>query len=198
MPRSRRTKRTGLLAATALIAALATLGLGYASWTQQLTIGGTVDTAHMGVQWTFPGEAATDCFDNDDGTTDLADTTLRRDSGDDQLLHRKLENGYPGYLAQCFQILWKVEDNSIPVLLEQLVIETAFETRVVASGASESFDLDGDSELDVEIRFFDGVGLPYQPGSEQSMAIWVEILDDSPDGETLSFEARAEFVIGIP
>jgi len=201
MQRRRRSKRSGLLAATAMIAALATLGLGYATWTRQLTINGTVDTAHMGMRWTDPDGNPDVCNETGD-PFNAASAQIVRDTLDEQLLHFSLTNGFPGYAAECSSVNWKMDSNSVPVSLTHLSVTTFFpptETLVAEGQPPTAFDLDGDGLDDVEITISGPIFATYVPSlpgnTGGALDFKVEVLPTAPEGATLDFMAQLHFEI---
>jgi len=94
-----------------VLLALASLGVGYGLWSKILYVNGTVETGNVNAEWTFVG-----CFDIEDKDVGITDGWI--DTGDRQILHFLIENGYPSYIGDCeveFTYL-----GSIPVLVEAI------------------------------------------------------------------------------
>ena len=169
------------LLALGLVVALATLGVGYAAWTQQLTFNGTVETGTVGVNWL---DTAT-CADTDPLGAGI--TTGERDSTDHKLVHMVIDNGYPGYEGRCF--FEHENSGSLPLQIVSLEIQGT----TVGPGTWNDFDLTGNGLNDVSIRVTNGISATYQPGQQGDIGVRVLVLDDAPMNETLVFSGHVNF-----
>ncbi len=79
-------KRIGIVALIAVLA-LGALGVGYASWSQTLTIGGSVTTGTFDAQFTNVAKTA----------VDPPGVTVTLDTSDPHFFGVTIENGYPGF-----------------------------------------------------------------------------------------------------
>lgn len=182
--------RMGTLLATLIVFMLGGLGVGYAAWTDQLTINGSATSGTMNVEW-LSGGLNILCFDTD-GAPGLAQVSATRDPVDLSLAHYTIVNAYPGYQANCL-IAW-TNAGTLPVKATGLFVSGS----LVTSNVWTAFDLNGDTVDDVTIRFDNGVGTTTPPGSGGGKNLMIEILPGFPPGETLTFVAHVEFVLGVP
>lgn len=107
----RKLRRSTLFTLIALIGLLS-MGIGYAAWTQNLTINGTVDTATLDVHWSTSSTA-------DDTTVNplsVASCTATVNALDDNVLDVALTNAYPGF--QCIVNAVVKNDSSVPVIAQ--------------------------------------------------------------------------------
>lgn len=87
-------KKSALVLFGLVLLALASLGMGYGLWSKMLYVNGTIETGNVDAEWTFVG-----CFDIE--TKDVGITSGWIDTGDPQILHFLIENGYPSYIGDC-------------------------------------------------------------------------------------------------
>lgn len=185
MKSRRRLPRAVAFLALGVVMVLASLGLGYAYWADQLTVNGLVNTGTMKSQWlTFPIASV----ENEGSGPNVAQIACSRDSANTQLVHFTITNGYPGYLAYC-SFPWK-NIGTIPMRITSLDINGT----TITSGSATDYDLAGDSQPDVRITFWDGVGSSYAPGAGDSKAMQVEVLSGAPQGVPLTFTGHVNFV----
>ena len=195
MRKRRQLRRPATLASLALVIALASLGFGYAAWSEQLTISGEVQTARIGLTWTLPGDnQAFACIDLNDVPGDWAHTTMRRDATDPKLMHVEVDNGFPGYKTKCGPLEWSVDADSLPLSSVGLELNNI----AVTSGETITLDLNGDSIDDVKIRLINAPGGPVPPNAFGSSNIEIEVLPGAPPGTTLSFTGELIFELYAP
>ena len=166
-----------------LTLAVASVGLAFAAWNDQLTVSTYVDTGTMSVSW----RTLVLCGDND-GMPGIGQVEANRDVGDHSLMHFDITNGYPGYAASC-AFTWR-NTGTIPVRITSLDINGV----EIPSGVSTPVDLDGDSIADVVITFENGIGSTYNPETGGGKSIEVEVLGDAPQGTPLTFTGHVNFV----
>ncbi|NIS82348.1 MAG: hypothetical protein GTO14_19555 [Anaerolineales bacterium] len=106
-----RGRRQLTILALLLVLALAGVGVGYGLWSKVLFIRGEVGTGNVNVEWTMVG-----CFDVE--SKDVGTTTGWIDPDDPQILHFRVENGYPSYIGGC-QVEF-TSTGTIPVHVEDI------------------------------------------------------------------------------
>lgn len=191
--RTRRAQVTALV--FGLVVALAGLGVGYGLWYKVLTIGGEVNTGTVHGYWL--SAVTTD----PPGSNDLKDTAGNRyekdvgelectiDTGDPEILHFTINNGYPSYYADC-EVAW-INDGSIPVNVAELRAGPAAGPLVpIPFDVFNDLDLDGDGEFDINLMVENGLGTQIDPGDKDAYSVWVHVKQAAPQDETLEFKVE--------
>lgn len=196
-----KTKTAGLLA-LALILALGSMGIAYAHWTETLNIGGEVRAGlllfefepaviHLdhGLDWHSQyGMGFGVQGDKDVGscTTQLVDVDVPPD-GHYDVLEVTFSNVYPFYYEHVG--FWLHNGGTIPLIIDRAVIDGYDLSELPCC---VELDLDGDGLFDVEIRWGDNFGVQLDPMQSANVSFDIRILQEAPQGETLSF--RIEIV----
>ena len=107
----RKLRRSTLFTVIAVIGLLS-LGIGYAAWTQNLTINGTVETATLDVHWSTSTIADDTNFD----PLSVGVCTATVNGLDDNVLDVALTNAYPGF--QCVVNAVVKNDSTVPVIAQ--------------------------------------------------------------------------------
>lgn len=113
-------KKIGLIC-LALVLALGTVGVGYAHWSKNLYIEGTVNTGEVNLEII---SVASDDIGIDPGKDkDVASTAVQIDPLDDQRVIITVDNGYPCYYNY---VHFTVHNNgTIPVKLQSVTVTSA-------------------------------------------------------------------------
>lgn len=185
-----------------LMVALAGIGVGYAHWSQTLTIEGTVNTGEL--DWEFwsgvsidPQTPETLDWHCNDGftvppippfwqgdknvgytTTVLVDTDL---DGDFDRLEVALHNVYPSYFNDISY--WVHNNGSIPLIIDRVIIDG----QEFTAPFYVSLDLNGDALDDVEIQYGNNFGDQLEPCDFREISFWIHVLQAAPQGESLTF-----------
>jgi predicted ribosomally synthesized peptide with SipW-like signal peptide len=132
--RRKNMKKTGLLV-LALVLALGALGIGYAAWSQTLTVNGNVSTGTYIVKVSAPSASPTD-----NTKTAWLSTANAGDASFDVTVH----NGYPGFTGTVsFDI---TSTGTVPAKLTDVRLTPNGGTVVTSwDGTATSFDLTGGS-----------------------------------------------------
>lgn len=180
-----------------LVFALVTIGFAYAHWSETPLITGTVDTSELDWElWTpvtcldGPGinDYGADCdWYNWQGDKDVGGPTQLElidtdGDGDKDQLKVSLINVYPVYFEA---ITFHVHNNGeVPLEFIKVVIDGNEYT----SGTPTVFlDLDGDGYNDVKIKYLDNIGAQLHPCDFLEISIWILILQEAPEGRSLTF-----------
>lgn len=188
-------KKIGLLS-LALVLALGSLGIGYAAWTDTLTITGTVATGDL--DWEFagaPGQSDAGVDQNVFFTLeswnwvlmdkDVASTSV--EFTDNHTLTVTIDNAYPYYANHISFVvhglgsiplrIWKVN-----FLVNDSVVETIYE-----GDQYIYLDLDGDTFADLEIWWGSYFGLQLHAGDHLDKSFNLLVLQPAPQDAQLTF-----------
>lgn len=191
-------KKIGVIC-IALVLALGSLGVGYAAWTDTVTIAGTVTTGD--VNWEFSGmpgqsDAGLDpnCFFDLNGGTwvtmdkNVASTAVAYEAGaEPHLMTVTIDNAYPYYanhisfavhgLGSIPLRVWKVN-----FLVDDIVVETIY-----VGDQYIYLDLDGDGADDLEIWWGSYFGLQLHECNRLDKSFELLVLQAAPQNSRLSF-----------
>ena len=191
-----------------LMVALAGIGVGYAHWSQTLTIEGTVKTGELDWEfssflildpWEGPGPppdyhcndgfTGSPYLDPDGKNVGWATGVLVDSDGDtdNDTLELTLHNVYPCYFNSIS--VYVHNNGSIPLIIERVIISSAYETHTLTAIGYVALDLDGDGLDDIEIQWGNNFGLQLEPCQtpDPEISFWIHVLQAAPQGETLSF-----------
>ena len=179
--------RHGLpLVATAvlLLLVLGAIGFVNGSWSEQLSINGTVSTAQIEVKWIVSG---TTCNDDDGEKPD--GTTTRFLEGDKIIV--QVENGYPGYHAKCNYELHN--NGTLPVVVGIAVFEpgenlTGCVVTKAGNPPGQTVTLDCN---ELSVKYIDGVGLLLNQGDVSFSGLNIDIKKGAEPGTSYGFEIQA-------
>ncbi len=155
-------KKVGLLG-LALVLCLAVVGIGYASWTKDLFVNGTVATGVVDAVW-VEGQA----WDDEPPEKDVSSITCAVDPQDPQILHVTVVNAYP-----CINYYNEVEIaniGTIPIQVTGIVCQLPEECCTVAIDTPQ---------LPVQIH----------PGESLPVTIRLHLEQCAPQGQTLAMSA---------
>jgi len=93
--------------------AFAGIGIGYAHWSEILTLKGTLETGKLDLDWSCT------CSDNDDDSKDIAKVTCEF-SSDKNTLWINVTNAYPGYGVNVSIDIENV--GTVPAVLEDISV----------------------------------------------------------------------------
>ena len=198
-------KRIGIIC-LALVLSLGVLGVGYAAWTDTLTISGTVTTGD--VEWEIqgpiingdpptPGSLDLNCFfDLYDGVWVVMDKDVGSTSvniTDPHTMTVTVDNAYPYYgnhiafkvhgLGSIPLRIWKVN-----FLVDNTVVKTLYAIGYVY------LDLDGNGENDLQLWWGNNFGVQMHYCDKGDMSFELLILQPAPQNEELTFTIE---LIGI-
>lgn len=173
-------------------------GLAYANWSETLYISGSVATGDLdwefiGVTFLDPDYGVPDRHCNDGftgippfwiGDKDVGYTYAEIDPTDPQIITVTLYNVYPSYFNEIS--VYAHVTGSTPLIFGKVVIG---EEEITATPAPVvGLDLDGDGLDDIEILWGNSLG-EQRENCEifDEMSFWIHVLQDAPQGETLSF-----------
>lgn len=170
-------------------------GLAYANWSETLYISGSVATGDL--DWEFTEALISDttgydyhCRDNFEvpiprfwmGDKDVGSSSI--EITDPHTIAITLTNVYPCYFTMAS--VYAQNTGTIPLIIDNVIIDG----NLLRSHPTYpiQMDLDGDGLDDIEIWWKDGFGTQLEPGDDSpEMSFWIHILQDAPQGETLSF-----------
>jgi hypothetical protein len=165
------------LIALALILALGTLGVAYAMWWDTVTIGGTVVTDDVEVEWKLARNYDTGLDpDYPDGLKDkdVGSTTIT--GLDSNTLTLVIDNGYPSYYND---IECEFENTgSVPVIIDSVVITPTGFTVASDYGADDG---------EVWIRWVNGEGTQLEPGERSASSLHIHVEQCAAQGATYTF-----------
>ena len=181
-----------------LMLGLLSTGVAYAHWSQTIYIEGSVasgdlDWEFVGVTYLDPDYGIPDYHCNDGftgfpifwmGDKDVGYAYAEIDPIDSQIVRVYLYNVYPSYFNEIS--VYAHVTGSTPLIFAMVVID---EEEILATPAPVvGLDLDGDTLDDIEILWGNSLG-EQRENCEifDEMSFWIHILQDAPQGETLSF-----------
>jgi hypothetical protein len=202
-------KKLGMLALMLLVG-MAILGLGYAKWSETLTIDGTVNTGE--VDWEFssfsildslappneePDYNTADGFVGDfwqvDKNVGWAEGELvdSDGDGDKDTFALTFYNVYPSYFNEIS--VYAHNNGTIPIIIDRVLING---TELKKSPTPVvKLDLTNDGKPDVEVWWGNGFGVQLEPSNRSpEMSFWFHVLQDAPEGETLHFNISIEAI----
>jgi len=176
-----------------LMLGLLMTGFAYAHWSQTIYIEGSV--ASGTVDWEFTFASALDetgldwnCGDNFVPppwrvNKDVGSTTI--EVTDPHTVTLTLTNVYPSYWTSAS--VYAHCTGSVPLIIDNVILNGV----VIREGNPKiRLDLTGDDNYDIEIWWREsgvfGQQLEYCWDSDE-MSFWIHVLQDAPQGETLSF-----------
>lgn len=190
-------KRIGLLS-LALVLALGSLGIGYAAWTDTLTISGTVATGH--VEWEFSGSPA----QSDSGLDDNVFFTLEerhvnlvhmdKDVGstsvaftNNHLMTVTINNAYPFYYNHIAFIVHGL--GVTPLKIWKVIIRdnNGAEVATLYANGYVYLDLDDDGEFDLELWWGDNFGYQMHASYSADISFDLLVLQPAPQNASLTF-----------
>ena len=176
--------RHGLpLVATAVLVllVLGAIGLANGSWSEQLSINGTVSTAQIEVKWIVVGN---NC---NDGETDKDLAQTKRFLEGDKLVVQVV-NGYPGYHAKCNFILQN--NGKLPVVIGVPTFkwDPSILTNCVVTTGGTAVTLDCDELL---VRYIDGFGQPLNQGDSSFSGLDIDVKKGALQDTKYDFQVQA-------
>jgi hypothetical protein len=174
-------KKTGILILV-LILALGALGIGYAAWSETLTIQGEASIGSSDIAIANMSATDNNAAGDDPGTFGVAPST-----GEQDTITVTLANGYPGYVGTLEFDVVNATGNSIPNKIDFVRVDgTDY------PGSPVNIDIDGDTQNDISVAI---TGLAVGADIPQVDAqVVVTVLDNATEGAT---DTGFEFVITI-
>ena len=181
-----------------LVFALVATGFAYAHWSETLLITATVDTAELDWELKQPtnymdhentNDWAADCDWNFwQGNKDVGGPTrveLKDTDGDNDYdtLEVTLVNAYPGYAEE---ISFYVHNNGeVPFIFKKVIIDG---NEIGSDDPTTVFlDLTGEGDYDIKVRFGNNIGEQYEPCEDNEISFSILVLQDAPQGQSLTF-----------
>lgn len=184
-----------------LMLGLLSTGVAYAHWSQTLYISGSVATGDL--DWEFVGVTNLDpgspnyvldyhCRDGFEGPPlyfwmgdkDVGYTYVEIDPIDSKIIRVNLYNVYPSYFNEIS--VYAHVTGSTPLIFAMVVIDGEEITATPAPVVG--LDLDEDGLDDIEILWGNSLGEQREYCEIfDEMSFWIHVLQDAPQGETLSF-----------
>ncbi len=184
---------------TLMMLGLLMTGFAYAHWSQTLYIEGSVATGDLDWEFTVvspsidpenPPTPDWHCNDGFEGWTywqgdkNVGYTTTEIDPEDSQKINITLHNVYPCYFNSIS--VYAHVTGSTPLIFAMVVIDGVEITATPAPVVR--LDLDEDTLDDIEIWWGDSIGEQREQCEIfDEMSFWIHVLQDAPQGETLSF-----------
>lgn len=193
-----------------LMLGLLSTGVAYAHWSQMLYISGSVATGEL--DWQINNFTILDpysgpdpppdyhCNDNFVGTPAFwpdpdgknigwIEGTLRDSDGDgdNDTLDLTLHNVYPCYFNSIS--VYPHNNGTIPLKIDSAIFSSDYDTETLRAIGYVALDLDGDGENDIEFSYGNHFGFQMEPCTlpDPEISFWIHVLQDAPQGETLSF-----------
>ena len=206
-------KKIGLLS-LALVLALGTLGIGYATWSDNVTVEEQVFSGEMCAEWKTgcsPNDPGADWNMPEDGDLclgldpipapegkDIASANCTREDSDGDGYYDTLvvvvNNAYPSYyvvvdadIKNCGTIPWMI--HHVDLLAENgTVLDTFYHI------GCDEYDLDGDGLSDIELSYGNNFGVQIDPPFAADISWAIHVLQTAPKGEELVFKLRVYMV----
>jgi len=176
------------------------IGVSYASWTDSISIQGTVDTGT--VKWEFSGVPSQsdlgldwNCFwDLESGyhvlmDKDVASTIVKyEDPEHPHVMTVTINNAYPYYYNHIsFNVHYY---GSIPARIWKVnfIVDSKIKKTIYKSDEYIYLDLNGDGQNDIEIWWGDGFGKQLHYCSKHATGFDILVLQPAPQGKTLNFQ----------
>jgi len=192
-------KKIGLICLV-LVLALGSIGVGFAMWSETLTIDATVNTDE--VDWEFVDNSFDSKDKGNDWTGDLQVsavlTALDKDvgsttgyftdedgDGDLDTLWVTIHNAYPSYANDI--AFWLHCNGTMPMYFEKVIINPGGIELTTAFPPVAKVDLTGEGDNDIEILWGDHIGTQWHFSNEAEISFLVHVLQDAPEGQSLSF-----------
>jgi len=177
-----------------LTTALSMIGFAYAHWSESIFINGTVNMGSLTV--VFSTYEPPMCWDKDDLTKDVAETTcwydnLVTDPHTSKEGYTKMwvviSNGYPSYWVHCTFILQNI--GTIPAMIDSLVFSDPEGKLTWVSVTSNSgYFVDGAGKPIINIEVVNNVPYQLDPCSKNKMEIDIDLKQDALECHTYHFE----------
>lgn len=180
-----------------LMLGLLSTGVAYAHWSQMLYIEGSVASGSL--DWEFTDVSAEDdvlgeldynCRDNFEGPPPLkwrVDKDVGRTTAiitDSHTITVTLTNVYPSYWTEVS--VYAHNTGTIPLIIDNVIINGNVLRKSPTSVVG--LDLSSDGLNDIEIWWGDGFGTQLEHCERSpEMSFWIHVLQDAPQGATLSF-----------
>jgi hypothetical protein len=171
-----------------LLAMLATMGVGYSFWSDELSVNGVVQTGEVDARWSFvscaefypwPGGGNSGEVEG----KDIGNTTALIDPSDDRILHITVKGGYPSYSSDC-QVHYAIE-GSIPIYVRG--------TTIIPGENLTNCELSGDQSKTLScdqmtVKFVDGIGSMISPGDEMASSLMLHVEQAANESTSYGFE----------
>ena len=165
----------------AVIAAMALVGIGYAHWTETITISGTVDTGELDCGWSW--ETGWDTESDEKDVSSISAEGVDEDGdGDYDELVVTINNAYP-----CIHYYLPIDiknTGTIPGEIASIDIDTSG----LPSGSTVEIQEDPDKDPDI------GVDVQIDPGEEAYGILHVHLPQDAEENTDYTFTVSVEFV----
>jgi len=169
---------------------MAVLAVAYGLWSKTLTVGGTVHTGDLDLNWTaklcsefHPWPLDGNAQPGEYLGKDVGRTEATIDPSDPEILHFTVHNGYPSYAVDC-QVHYK-NVGSIPVNIIGITIIPGSNLTNCTVSQNQITTLQC-PELTVE--YWDGIGSQVDPGSGMASSLLVHVEQGAKERTDYTFD----------
>jgi len=175
----------------ALLAAMAVLAVAYGLWSKTLTVGGTVQTGDLDLNWTaklcsefhpWPLDANSQPWEYLRKDVGWTDATI--DQSDPEILHFTVHNGYPSYAVDC-EVHYK-NVGTIPVnIIAATIVPGPNLTHCTLTEKKQTKTLECDQ---LTVEFWDGVGSQVDPEDGEAGSLLVHVEQGAKERTDYTFD----------
>lgn len=186
--------------------ALAGANIVYALWSETLTINGSITTTELDWEYLDPTTGLPSYTQGDIGPDPFSDGTYGKDvasttgeffdtdgDGDYDTLEVTVDTAYPRYYNDIS--FWVHCNGHLPLHIDHVnfVVDGTVVETITATG-DVYLDLDGDGQDDIRIYWGNNFGLQMHYCDYVMLSFAFEILQQAPQGETLTFAIE---IVGV-
>lgn len=165
------------------------MAVAYGLWSKTLTVGGTVQTGNLDLNWTFTG-----CSEHwgwpgpfHDGEylgKDVGSVTAEIDQADPEIVHFTVENGYPSYVADCQLEFTNVGSIPVNIVATTIVPGPNLTNCTLTGNQAKTLTCD-----QLTVIFVDGVGMQLDPGDTTADSLRIHVEQAAKERTEYTFDA---------